>query len=37
VQADIVPYTASVAGLLLVAVISMAVHFRKAMASRAGE
>ena len=33
VQTDIVPYIASVAGLLLVAVISMAVHFRKAMAS----
>lgn len=36
VQADIVPYIASVVGLLLVAVISMAVHFRKAMASGAG-
>jgi hypothetical protein len=37
VQADIVPYIASVAGLLLVVVISMAVHFRKSMASGAGE
>jgi hypothetical protein len=37
VQADIVSYVESVAGLLLVAIISMAVYFRKAMASRAGE
>jgi hypothetical protein len=37
VQTDIGPYVESVAGLLLVAVISMAVYFRKAMASGAGE
>jgi hypothetical protein len=37
VQTDIVPYVMSVAGLLLVAVISMAVYFRRAMASGAGE
>jgi hypothetical protein len=37
VQADIVSYVESVAGLLLGASISMAVYFRKAMASRAGE
>lgn len=37
VQTDIVPYVMSVAGLLLVSVISMAVYFRRAMASGAGE
>jgi len=37
VQADIVSYVESVAGLLLVPIISMAVYFRKAMASQAGE
>ena len=37
VQTDIGPYVESVAGLLLVAIISMAVYFRKAMASGAGE
>ena len=34
---DIGPYVMSMAGLLLVPVISMAIYFRKAMASGAGE
>jgi hypothetical protein len=37
VQTDIGPYVESISGLLLLAVICMAVYFRKAMASGAGE
>ena len=37
VQTDIDPYVESISGLLFVAVISMAVYFRKAIASGVGK